>query len=94
MSKILSHWEYCTLKLSYPLLDTSTLVKISSRIKTPNVCELMDKNDYEKYEKQQRENDLARKNREFDKLLQNIITQPKFNSYFLLPGANRWRTFF
>jgi hypothetical protein len=56
MTLNLTNWEYYTLKLSYPDIDTSTLVKISSRIKTPNVCEVMDLNDYQIYQTQQFEN--------------------------------------
>lgn len=98
MTLNLTNWEYYTLKLSYPFINTSTLVKINSRIKTPNVCELMDLNDYQIYKAQQFE-----KNKIFDEYfkshdielltkLTNIKkTHLKISSYYLLPGTIYWK---
>jgi len=100
MTLNLTNWEYFTFKLSYPSIDISKLVKINSRIKTPNVCELMDFDDYQIYKTQISENreimrDLA-KSRDFEKYL-NVIndkkTNLKFSSYYLLPGNIFWNKF-
>ena len=45
MTSTLTINEYIGLKLSFPLLNTNNLVKIPSRVKTPGVIELMEKND-------------------------------------------------
>ena len=55
MTSTLTINEYIGLKLSFPLLNTNNLVKIPSRVKTPGVIELMEKNDYHIYERQQNE---------------------------------------
>lgn len=49
----ITNYEYFRLLLSYPFINTSKLVRINSRIKYPNVCELMENNDYIIYKKQQ-----------------------------------------
>jgi hypothetical protein len=41
-------------KLSFPFININSLVQIPSRIKTPNVIELMNINDYEMYKIQQK----------------------------------------
>tara|TARA_B110000971_G_C19837229_1_gene420840 strand:+ start:402 stop:713 length:312 start_codon:yes stop_codon:yes gene_type:complete len=97
MTLNLTNWEYYTLILSYPFINTSTLVNISSRIKTPNVCELMDLNDYQIYKTQQSENsqiiDEFIKSNDIElltKLNNNRKTHLQFSSYYLLSGAIFW----
>ena len=51
----LTTYEYLLFKMSYPYINTSTLIKIASTIKTPGVIQLMDINDYQIYIKQQNE---------------------------------------
>lgn len=97
MTLNLTNWEYYKLKLLYPFINTSTLVNISSRIKTPNVCELMDLDDYQIYKTQQSENrqiiDEFIKSGDIElltKLKNNKKTHLKFSSYYLLPGSIFW----
>ena len=97
MTLNLTNFEYFTLRLSYPFINTSTLVNISPRIKTPTVCELMDLNDYQIYKNQQSENnqimDEFIKSRDIElltKLNNNMKTHLQFCSYYLLPGTIFW----
>lgn len=97
MTLNLTNWEYYTLILSYPFINTSLLVNINSRFKTPGVCELMNLNDYQIYKTQQSENrqimDEFIKSGDIE-LLKNFNekkkTHLKFSSYYLLPGAIFW----
>jgi hypothetical protein len=47
--------EYILFKLSYPFVDTTTLIKIKPTVKRPGVIQLMDINDYQTYVTQQNE---------------------------------------
>jgi hypothetical protein len=96
--------EYYRLVLSYPFINTSTLVRINSRIKYPNVCELMEFNDYQIYKKQQDEINYYNKqiiaclkindNEECRKFLdekKNLYkTHIFFPSYYLMPYSLLW----
>jgi len=74
-SSSLTNYEYFTFKLSYPFVNISNLVKLNgSRVKTPGVCELMYKNDYELYKIQ------CHGNRQYKEI----------PSYFLVPSSIVW----
>lgn len=103
MTSTLTTYEYFRLKFSFPLLNTKNLVKISSRIKTPGVIELMDTNDYHIYERQQNElkqivNQIVnceKCNNDTSELLSLKYYTTKQNhihlcSYYLLPNSLVW----
>lgn len=52
MTSNLSYIEYITFIISFPYTNISKLVEIDSTIKTPNVREFMNIDDYEIYKKQ------------------------------------------
>ena len=98
----LTNYEYITLKLSFPTINTSNLVKIPSRIKTPNVIELMELHNSQIFTIQQEELRLLtnkiivniKSNKNSDELFlekKNILQKHlKLCSYFLLPGHFIW----
>jgi hypothetical protein len=101
----ISYSEYLRLLLSYPFINTSTLVRINSRIKYPNVCELMEFNDYQIYKKQQDElnfyneqifdclkiNDYEKCRKILDEI-KNLYKNHLFiTSYYLYPYSLWWR---
>ncbi len=102
MVSTLTMYQYVGLKLSFPLIDTTNLVKICSRIKTPGVIELMDINDYHIYERQQNEiknilNQIVHCLKcnidASDLLALKYATEKKhvkISSYYLLPYAFVW----
>ena len=71
MTSTLTTYQYAKLKLSFPWLNTSTLVVIPSRIRTPNVIELMEITDRDIYEKQQKE---------INQILNQIVDRLKMNN--------------
>jgi hypothetical protein len=55
MTSNLTNNEYHLLKLSFPFVNTSKLIKINSTIKTPTIHLLIDSDDYPNFKKQQDE---------------------------------------
>ena len=102
MTSTLTTYQYVKLKLSFPSLNTSTMVRVSSRLKTPNVIELMEMNDSHLYEIQQNEikqiinqiRDCIKCNKDTSELISLKCTTQrnhiKFTSYCLLPNRFYW----
>ncbi len=95
-------YEYIGLKLSFPSLNTSNLVKISSRVKTPGVVEVMERNDRDIYERQQ--NEINQLNHQIIECLKSntdasdlvelkrrtVNNHIELSSYFLVPYRFFW----